>query len=298
MKVHVYDFRWRDETSCELQGSVDGRFGRRPIRVGDSISVEITSLPRCGGSSENGVWKPCPKHSTGKPKCDYCRAIEGNFVFTAFDGFDQSQLQPGDIEKIQGPHVVYLALFETDVTKVGVSHAERKILRQIEQGSHQTLVWAQTPDGIAARQIESLIRRSGVADKIQSRQKKALILPEISDADGETLLRGMLERYVTALDATPHLKKFLLPNPEFFSWRQVYHTDSVAAAEKPLHPVKLDIGEWASGQIIAIKGPFIVIDTGDELASLCAKDLAGRDVEFEPKSTGLQLNAALQNSLF
>ncbi len=298
MKILLYDFRWTDEHGCELQGSVGGRFGRKPLNIGEEFSIEISSEVRCAGFMENRVWKACPKHSEGKSKCEYCRAIEGNFVYTAFDGFDQAQLQPGDLEKISGEHVVYFALFDAGVIKVGVSNATRKTLRQIEQGSYQTLYIAKTPDGIVARQIETLLRRSGLADKIMGRQKKALLLPEISSEEGEKTLRSLFTEHISALDSAPHLKNFLLNPPEFKSWQNVYNTGDLASIAKPLHLVGLTREEWVSGKIIAIKGSFMVLDTGEELVSINMKAFLGRECDITPREGGLYLHAALQNSLF
>ena len=298
MKVLLYDFRWVNEHGCEIQGAAEGRFGRKSLAIGDSFSLEVCSDVRCAGCVENGVWKSCPKHSTGKAKCDYCRAIEGNFVFTAFNGFDQSQLQPGDLEKISGEHVVYFALFDTGVLKVGVSKKERKKMRQIEQGSHQTLFWAQTPDGLTARQMETLARQTGVADKIQARQKKFLLQPEISIEEGEHELRQALEQSVEGISTSAHLKNFLLSPPELVSWESVYNTDAIPSTGKVLHPISLEKDEFVSGTIIAMKGSFLVIETEHELVSLNMKSFAGRECDLSSRPVGLHLHTALQNSLF
>ena len=298
MKVLFYDFRWINKEGCEIQGSVDGRFGRKRISIGDEISLEVCSDVRCAGCMENGVWKPCPKSSVGKAKCEYCRAIEGNFIFTAFDGFDQSQLQPGDLDKISGGHVVYFALFDSDVLKVGVSKKERKVLRQIEQGSHQTLFWAGAPDGLVARQIETLARRAGIADKIQARQKRITLQPEISEDEGKRQLREALAKSIEGLDGASHLKKFILPNPEFVSWEKVYHTDTLSSLGKPLQPISLSKEESVSGIIRAIKGSFLILETNHELISLNMKSLLGRECDLSSKPKGLILHTALQNSLF
>jgi predicted DNA-binding antitoxin AbrB/MazE fold protein len=298
MKVLLYDFRWINEHGCEIQGSVGGRFGRKKISIGDEMSLEACSAIRCAGCIENGVWKPCPKHSEGKAKCEYCRAIEGNFIFTAFDGFDQSQLQPGDLDKISGEHVVYFALFESGVLKVGVSKKERKVLRQIEQGSHQTLFWAEAPDGLVARQIETLARRAGIADKIQSRQKKTSLQPEISEEVARKELREALAKSLEGLNESAHLKKFISLNPEFVSWDSVYHTDVLPRIGKPLQPISLSEAESVSGVIRAIKGAFVIIETDHELVSLNMKSLSGRECDLSPKPMGLTLHTALQNSLF
>ena len=177
MKVLLYDFRWIDENSCEFQAGVNEKFGRKNIWIGDEISIEVCSDVRCAGSVENGQYRSCPKASIGRPKCEYCRVREGNFVVTAFDGFNHEHITDGDLARISGPHVVYLALFGHDLVKIGVARIERKILRQIEQGAHFTLFIAKTPDGIAARQIETLFRSDGIADKSKADQKKDCLCP-------------------------------------------------------------------------------------------------------------------------
>ncbi|MBT3349398.1 DUF2797 domain-containing protein [bacterium] len=309
MKVLVYDFRWKNENACAIEGAgtsgnFENKFGRKPLAIGEKISLEICSPVRCAGSVENGIWKPCPKNSTGKPKCDYCRAIEGNFVFTAFDGFNESSLAPGDLEKISGTHVVYFALFEKNLVKIGVSKLERKIMRQLEQGSHATLFVAETPDGIAARQIESLVRKSGFADKIKSSEKQNFLRPEISADAAETELRQIFAEKKSALAESPHFENFLLPEPEFFCWENFYHTREISAAP---HVVKLAENDWISGEIVAWKGSFVVIrtnfETGKnppaaEFVAIDAKNLRGHEIEFDEKPAGLKMEAALQNSLF
>lgn len=300
MQVLVFDWRWQlkegttDEFYCEIQAGKNNRFGRKPLWIGDELSIEIRSDVRCAGFREGDIWKACPKFSTGKPKCEFCRAVEGSFVYTAFDGFDQSNLTAEDLQKIAGEHWVYLAFFADGVTKVGVSKENRKMLRQVEQGSFATLFIAKTPDGIAARQIETTIRKSGLADKIKASQKKNLLCPEVTDPEGD--LRRVLEDSLPSLSQYEHLKEFILEEPEFYNWQKWYGLENF---KQSVHNIALDIpGEWVSGKIKAIKGPFIVLETPDEFVNITMKSLRGREIQFEPKPYGINLNTALQGSLF
>jgi len=299
MKVLLYDFRWLDEHNCEFQASADNRFGRKKIKIGDRLSLEVKSREKkCAGSIENGAWKPCPKNSVGKAKCDYCRAIEGNFVYTAFDGFNQSELGAGDLDKISDTHMVYLAFFAENLIKVGVSKNSRKNLRQIEQGSLATLFIAETPDGIAARQIETILRQAGLADKIQIAQKKKVFLPDLSAAEIREFMNKKFAHYLASLDEHEHLRKFILTQPEFVSWENVYNFAKIKHGTKPFHHLDLHEGEWVSGTIISIRGPFVTIETDAEKIAICAKKLCGLEVDFEPKEVGLRTNAVMQGSLF
>ncbi len=298
MQVLLYDFRWNSDTQVEFQASSGERFGRKQLSIGDALSVQVQGTTQCGGSMRDNVWQPCPQNVTGRKKCETCRNREGNFIFTSFDGFNTDMFTPDDLARLQGEHLVYLALFETGVTKVGVSKKERNVLRQVEQGSHHTLYIAETPDGIIARQIETCFRQSGLADKIQANAKKNFICPEISAAQGESELRNLFTNHKPALENHPELQKHLLAKPSFKDWAQTFGLDQVAHSSKPLHLVKLEEGEAASGVIKALKGPFIMLETDDEIVALCAKDLQGLPLDFTPKPAGLSLNAALQNALF
>lgn len=298
MQVHLYDFRWNSPEQVEFQASSGDRFGRKQLALGDSLSVAVKDTVRCAGSMRDGVWQRCGQGVTGRKKCDVCRNREGNFVFTSFDGFNTDMFTQDDLERLQGDHVVYLALFDSGVMKVGVSKQSRKTLRQVEQGSHQTLFIAQTPDGILARQVETCLRQSGLADKINASVKKNFICPEITANQGESELREAFQNHQSGLQNHPELKQFLLSEPEFCDWTETFGLNAVNNHTKPLHIVKLAADEAVSGTIVALKGPFVMLETPDEIVALCAKDLQGLELDFTPTPPGLSLNSALQNALF
>jgi len=299
MKVHVYDFRWLDEKTAEFQASAEKKFGRKAVKIGDTLSLENCSNVRCAGSmSREGVWTPCPENASGRAKCDLCKMRERNFVFTAFDGFDRTNISESDLELISGPHVVYLALFDTNIVKVGVTNATRKVLRQLEQGSHGTLFIAETPDGIYARQIETILRKNGIADKVKISQKREFLRPEISKSEGEALLRKTFEDHKKSLSEYEQLKKFLLKRPEFSAWDQWYGLDTIKGSGKGFHDIDLKVGEWVSGTIKVMKGPFLVLETDDEFAALSMKELLGREIDFAPRPAGVHLHEALQGTFF
>ena len=298
MQVLLYDYRWNSDTQVEFQASAGERFGRKQLGMGDALSVRVTAPVRCAGSMRDNVWQPCGQNIEGRKKCDVCRNREGNFVFTSFDGFNTDMYTSEDLARLQGEHLVYLALFDHGVTKVGVSKKERNVLRQVEQGSHQTLYIAEAPDGIKARQIETCFRQSGMADKVQASTKKNFICPEVTPEAGEKELRDILAAHQNALENHPELQIYLLENPKFVDWTQTFGVDAVNQSAKPLHSVKLEVDESVSGTILALKGPFIMLETEDEIVSLCAKDLQGLTLDFTPQPLGLKLNAALQNALF
>jgi len=298
MHVLLYDFRWNSAEEVEFQASNGARFGRKQLRLGDALTVEVCHTVKCAGSTGDGEWQPCPQNVVGKKKCETCRNRDGNFIYTSFDGFNTDMFTPDDLARLQCPHLVYLALFNKGVTKVGVCKKDRNVLRQVEQGSHQTLYIAETPDGVLARQIETCYRQSGMADKVQASTKKNYVCPDITKAEGEAELKQILAEHQDALKNHPELQKYLLSTPDFKDWSDTFGLPSITRSAKPLHEVKLERDESVSGTIVALKGPFIMLETDDEIVSLCAKDLQGLTLDFTPKSTGLKLNVALQNALF
>ncbi|MDH3324163.1 MAG: DUF2797 domain-containing protein [Candidatus Peregrinibacteria bacterium] len=297
MKVLLYDFRWRDEKICEFEASVGNQFAKKAVSIGDNISIEVSSNVRCGGSVFEGDFRKCPQDFIGKAKCDMCRAREKSFIFTAFDGFNRDNVTESDLARIADEHLVYFAMFDENLIKIGVSKGERKSLRQIEQGSHFTLYIAKTPDGIVARQIETLLRQSGIRDKIKPSQKKDLFCPEINSEKGEVVLSSLIQSNLSVFDEYPHLREFLI-EPEFKDWSETYGLNNIEDSEKSFHTVSLTKDESVSGKVIAIKGPFLAIETPDEIVSVCTKDLYGREIEFDERPAGLRLNTAFQKALF
>ncbi len=129
-------------------------------------------------------------------------------------------------------------------------------------------------------------------------QKKEFLCPEIAEKEGEAMLREVFEAHRNAFSNHELLQNFLAKNPEFVSWKSAYHLSNIEKSSKAFHSVALNNGESVSGKIIAMKGPFLVIETPDELVSVCMKDQLGREIEFEEKPAGLVLQSAFQSALF
>lgn len=300
MKFHQYDFRWVDEQFVEIQASLHNKFGRKQLSIGDTLSLEVCSDPFCAGNRIQEIWKPCLERTTGKSKCEICKAREQkeSFVFTIFDGFNQEALRPEERERISGAHMVYLAFFSPELIKVGVSKKDRQSLRQIEQGSFCTLFIAETPNGIEARQIETTLRKNGLQDKILGSQKKDSFIPDVDYEQAEKILRKVYDLHKINIKESPNLRSFLLENPIFKTWGNVYNIEGLQESKKQMHSVKLEKGEWVSGSIIAMKGSFLVLETPHELISLNMKNLNGYEIEFDKKYPGISLNSAMQSVLF
>ncbi|MCK5460834.1 DUF2797 domain-containing protein [Candidatus Gracilibacteria bacterium] len=299
MKVHLYDVRWIDETFIEFQASFENtRFAKKRIKIGDNLSLQVQEEISCAGFVRDGVWKPCLDAVIGRKKCERCRAREGRFIYTSFDGFNTDNFTVQDLAKLEGEHIVYLSLFNKELIKIGVSRIERKTLRQLEQGSHFTLFIAKTSNGTLARQIETLFRRAGIADKIRASKKKDFFCPDITKEEGQKILESLFEKHKGVLNEYTNLQNFLLPSPEFSFWENIYGTEQVSQNPKSFHTVKLEKNEGISGKVIAKKGAFLALELPEELVSIGLKDLVGHQIEFDEQPEGLYLNSAFQSALF
>ncbi len=294
MQVHVFDWRWFTEHTAQIQAVAQNKFGRKTVQKGDQISIAPVGKKTCAGAYINESWQPCGSAmAEKKAKCALCRSKEGSFIYTAFDGFDTSQIGPSDLEKLQSPHVIYFAYFSPEVMKVGVSNKKRDRMRQIEQGSHATLYIAETPDGIIARQMETLIRRGGVNDKVLLSQKKKNISPDVSSEQIKKQLLELMKTAKKSIGEMPQLLEYMATEPTFMNWQEHHGLPSGS-----IHVANLNVGESISGKIIGLKGPFIFIDTGQENICVCMKDLVGMTVDFTPLPVGIKTETAFQGALF
>jgi len=198
--------------------------------------------------------------------------------------------------------MVYLALFDKDLVKVGVSGVSRGKARQFEQGSHFTRVLARGMSGVMARRIETTLIRAGFPDKVPSTKKKNILFPEISLEEGQKILS---EKYLFAKDQIvslmPEMKKFLPSLEIFWDMRSFYKKFAEEITEKfklPIHILSLEENESIGGELVMVKGSFLVINTGTELAVVLAKDFVGREISFDKCEVGIIKNGGFQGGLF
>lgn len=297
----IYEYRWKDEKNQYFR-SVDynNNLMEAPIQIGQNISIELTGDVVCTGYEKNFEWKPCISGGVpGVKKCEECKRQEGMPIAQYCDGFNTDMFSGEEVESLSTDHYVYFALFDENLIKVGVSSSSRGFMRQVEQGSHFSLIIADGLWGVPARQMETIIRRTGMIDKIQSSQKKNLIFPKLTEEQGKSVLMKLFEEKIPAVLAEkPDFEQFIKKEPEFKSFSDVYHLSEGEAIQKPLEDTPLVVGESVSGKIISAKGPFIVIETDAEKYLLEAKKLKGYEVNFSEKSAGLNKLEGFQGALF
>lgn len=310
--MHIFDFRWDQDSQKPYfeiikQNALEKKF----LDFNTEISISITrATPHCTGVLVNKEYQPCAHKNFGQKKCEFCKKAEDYFPCQLCNGFNCDRLCSGFKNCICGTeHMLYLALFDKNLVKVGVSGTKRGKTRQFEQGSHFTRLFAKGMSGKMARRMESSIAKLGFPDKVPAAKKKNILFPEISIEEGQKILE---EKFELAKDQIislmPEMKKYIIEKSEiseyteiFWDMRDFYKNISEEVQKKfplPVHILSLEEGESVSGDLVMVKGPFLVIHTGTELAVLLSKDLVGRDISFEKCEKGITKNGGFQGGFF
>ncbi len=296
----VFEFRWKDEKTPYFRVIRNGMLSEQAALFGMNISIEVTGMYSCSGYEKDGVYHPCVSGGApGTKKCEECKKQEGMPIAQYCDGFNTDMFSGEEIESLSYPHYVYMAFFDRNLVKIGVSASGRGYLRQIEQGSHYCSVIAKGMWGVPARQMETLIRREGMVDKVQASQKKNLMFLDVKKEEAKKILEDLSEKFIPSVIAQkPELEQYLQKPPEFMDFSSVYHLSTAEAIEKPMHYTDLIPGESLSGTLISAKGNFLLLETDSEKILINAKKLKGYQVDFSAKPIGLQKEDAFQGALF
>ena len=313
--MHIFDFRWDQEKKSPyfeiIQKKAGGKTNekileKKFLEINQKFSLTVTrAIPHCTGVFVNKTYKACPHNNSGQKKCETCKKSEDYFPCQLCNGFNCSRLCEGFENCIcNDEHMLYLALFDKDIVKVGVSGTKRGKTRQFEQGSHFTRIFAYGMSGKMARRMETTIAKLGFPDKIPASKKKNILFPEISLEEGKKILE---EKFELAKDQIislmPEMKKYILEDSSqnFWDMRDFYKKTSEEIQEKytlPIHILSLEEGESVGGDLVMVKGSFLVINTGTELAVVLAKDLVGREISFDDCEKGITKNGGFQGGFF
>lgn len=295
----IYEFRWNANFIPYFRLLKKDSLEEKPLLFGETLSLKVQEGRRCTGYEKSGEWHPCVQKTEGVKKCEDCKHKEGMSAIQYCDGFNTSLFGADELEALSKPHYLYFALFDRNLIKVGVSTTSRGFLRQIEQGAHFTLVIAEGMWGVPARQMETMISRSGMVDKIQGSQKKDIIFPDLSPEEGESILQKLAQEKLPLVTAYRNdFQQFISEYPKFYSWDKEYHLSEARTVTKPLQDISLKVGESLSGKLIAAKGPFLILETEREKILIDAKNLKGCEVNFSERPIGLEKESGFQGAMF
>lgn len=300
--MHIFDFRW-DDTSEKpyFQYIKNNELHSLALPFNEKISLTVVDDEmQCIGKIVNKKWTECKEKIKGVKKCEICKKAEDYFPCQFCNGFNCERFRKDKIENCDADHMVYLALFDENIVKVGVSRLSRMKARQFEQGTHYTRLFIKGVSGVTARRIEHFIGKLGFPDKISASKKKDIIFPEISLENGKKLLD---EKFHFAKEnlhhQMPEMMKYIVEN-EFWDMRSYYaeNFEALGKLPKPVHYLDLEKGESVGGILRGAKGSFLLIETESEIVVVLAKKLVGKHISFEDCENGITKNGGFQGGLF
>lgn len=212
--------------------------------IGKSIQLEWTGkivCSNCGKTTKNsfgqGFCYPCFQAAPQAAPCiispELCRAHLGEGRDIEWERKHHDQ-----------PHVVYLAV--SDAVKVGVTRADQRMTRWMDQGAHAAIVLAETPNRFLAGTIEVALK-SMMTDKTNwQRMLKNEINYDI-DLQEE---KGMAE------DALPFdLRDYVSDDDGIISFDY-----PVLQFPTKVKSVSFDKTSIVSGKLVGIKGQYLIFE--------------------------------------
>jgi hypothetical protein len=146
--------------------------------LGHTLTLRFDMSKRyCKGwyDMTTGASSPCPDQAEIDTKYEQCSICQKRTGFNpAF--YHAKSVSPQQEARNLEPHFLYLAYFNDDIIKVGISHAARGNSRLLEQGARSALVLDTFPSAHIARQYEAQIAElAGICETVQIQKKVAAL---------------------------------------------------------------------------------------------------------------------------
>ena len=216
-------------------------------------------------------------------QCPECQQKTG-FNPAFYNTTDISQQQT---ELNKQPHILYLAYFSPDVVKVGISYAERKLARLLEQGARNAAILETFPSANIARQYEAKIARlPGLCESVQLRKKAAILANEHYDsALAEQILRQTIKQITEQLGVDFDNNELLDLSPHMFAIESI--DNDLTEITEPM----------IAGYFVGLVGSMLVMQQNDRFIFLPLKKYIGYDMNISRTVEQIDL-APVQASLF
>jgi len=279
--MYIVSVTWRPtENDAFEQGVLSWKGAEEPPRFtrlspGEKLSWTIVGPRMCIGSrNETGRLVPCPEHIISRPrqvKCSSCAAVDSMDPCIRCTGRICNASEERRTRCEETDYVVYLAVFNDQTLKVGVSTARRVRTRWVEQGADFAAVLAEIQGGRAARKLEDLIgRKRGATKQVRSKKKIASLMEQLDFAEAEELARRFSS---SLLEVLPEYEVQL----EDLS--MYYNLDSLNARPLPWRKRSDPMdGMQLLGDVVGMKGSLLVTRIGSAFTVADLKQLVGYTV--------------------
>ncbi|MCJ7573802.1 DUF2797 domain-containing protein [Candidatus Bathyarchaeota archaeon] len=276
-------FEWREHDglySCHLLLHDHG-YTSFHLTPGVKLNLRIRPGRRCIGYHQHtghtspGEWRrltPCPTSSQarGGPQCPSCQARDAAAPCLRCRGETCTAVGPIRDVCRSSQAYVYLAAFGGKL-KVGVTREGRYVTRWVEQGADAALR-VLTGNGSEVRRLEHIIHQQlGVPESVRVGFKVSTLSREDKTKQALILLEETRQRVHAIASSNQRFNE----DP----WILAPHYNIPAIKQKPIH-LKVDDGVTVAGEVVGVKGPTLLLRSGEVFFVLGLSALLGRSIEF------------------
>lgn len=209
---------------------------------------------------------PCERHNKTEPKYEQCKECMDKTGFNpAF--YNTTEVSAAQADYNAQAHIVYLAYFDTGIIKVGITNAQRKFARLLEQGARQAIVIDTFPSANVARKYEADISKLGFAENLLLSRKINLLKNPYDSDEARHELEAAQQQIEDKLQTKFEQAQWIDLNPFYFS---------PDFDQKRLANL-IDVADQAkiSGQIKGMVGSILICENSDNLLALPLKKFTG-----------------------
>ncbi len=282
--MHIVNVTWRPtENNAFEHGVLSWMEAEEPLKFtrlspGDKLSWTIVGPRMCIGSrNEAGRLVPCPEHIASRPRqvrCGSCAAVDSMDPCIRCTGRICNASEERRTRCEETDYVVYLAVFNDQTLKVGVSTTKRVRTRWVEQGADFAAVLAEIRGGRAARRLEDLIgRRRGATKQVRTQRKISSLMTQLNLTRAEELAK----RFISSLPEVLPEREVQLEDLSMY-----YNLDSLTARPLPWHKRSEPMdGMQLLGDVVGMKGSLLVTRIGSAFTVANLKQLVGYTVDSD-----------------
>ncbi len=300
--MHVLGIRWLHvddqlyKHGIQVWSDEEEDRATKLLNRGTKITWTLLGPRRCIGYRDSqGRRQRCPERSlvrSGQKRCGPCSAMDFYDECVFCDG-SICRASPERRDQCRdADYSVYGTVFGDGTLKVGVSVRGRLMIRWLEQGADVGAVLAEVRDGKRARALERLLSQHAYVTKsVRFGRKVDALTHSISLAEAKKMVQFVCDS--NAFSEAFGKSGLQLQEPRLQSLDSYYglpHVDTVPnvwpAQRRGLH------GQQVLGEILGMKGPLLLVETGRIITAINLKRLVGYTIDEES-----EVNYVSQSSL-
>lgn len=244
------------------------------FEISESLSIEVTDDKRCIGyiRESDEQLQACANQENllniRSGQCERCKNLENRQLCIMCKG---GQCRNSDRKKYcDEKHVLYLTIFGENLVKVGIAYKKRREQRIDKQGGAMALFVAEA-DGQSIRQLESMIKDTGIPDRVTVRQKMHYVCQKY---DEKNMLTTVEETYNNVINNVNQLRSCSEINPP-----EIYISNSYInnlGINRSCSKVEsINPGTVIMGKLLVARGSLLGVEINNELKCFNMNGLKG-----------------------